>query len=311
MLEPSASGDWEKDVMQKMLFASLTEQRRQRRWGIFFKVLIFAYIILMTVMFWPKSTKPFPATHTALVDLSGMINEDEASLVLSGLRDAFEAPQAKGIIIRINCPGGSSVHSGYLYDEIVRLRKIHQDKLVYAVVTDLAASGGYYVASAADYIYAYPTSLVGNIGALMPLFGFVGTMEHLGIEQRSITSGENKLFLDPFAPENTKQREFAQKMLDDVHNTFIQAVKEGRGDRLKASPDVFSGLIWTGQQALELGLVDGLGSPGFVARELIGAEDVVNYTPSPSLLDRFANRAGASVSNQLMTHLSLRPTGVQ
>ncbi|GGJ90667.1 signal peptide peptidase SppA [Pseudomonas matsuisoli] len=307
---PSASGDaksWK--LLEKTLLASVQEQRRARRWGIFFKLLTFIYLFGAIFLFSPllSFSGKGSATddpHTALIEVKGMIADDtEASAdnLVSSLRKAFDDPGVKGIILRINSPGGSPVQSGYVYDEIKRLRDSHPDIKVYAVITDLGASGAYYIASAADEIYADKASLVGSIGVTAAGFGFTGAMEKLGVDRRLYTSGEHKAFLDPFQPPKEEEARFWQQVLNTTHRQFIDSVKKGRGDRLKDAehPELFSGLVWSGEQAIDLGLVDHLGSSSYVARDVIGAQDIVDYTIEESPFDRFAKRLGASVAEHI------------
>ena len=249
--------------------------------------------------------------HTALVELNGVISDkDEANAdsVVTALRDAFDNEHSAGVILRINSPGGSPVQSGYIYDEIRRLREKHPDTPLYAVVTDICASGGYYIASAADKIYADKASIVGSIGVRMDNFGFVEAIDKLGVERRTLTAGENKALLDPFLPENEKAKAHMQTMLDEIHQQFIDSVKKGRGDRLDTTVEgIFSGLIWTGQAAVNIGLVDELGSSSHVAREVIGEETIVNYTVKQDIFERFAERLGSSVAQVISTQW-LNPT---
>jgi protease-4 len=220
--------------------------------------------------------------------------------LVTGIREAFESETAKGLILRLNTPGGSPVQAGLVNDEIHRLRALRPDFPVYAVVQDVCASGGYYIAVAADEIYADKASIVGSIGVRMDSFGLTGLIDKLGVERRSLTAGENKAFLDPFLPMKDKDIDHAQQMLDTIHEQFISVVKEGRGERLKDDEQLFSGLFWSGEQAIELGLIDGLAGSGKVARELVGAEDIIDYTPRPNYFDQFAGKLGASIAN-LMT----------
>lgn len=305
----AAGGDdksWK--LLEKTLLAGVQEQRRARRWGIFFKVLTFIYLFGALALFIPKLDLQQSAVagkeHTALIEVRGMIMADEeasADNVVSSLRAAFEDPKTKGIVLRINSPGGSPVQSGYIYDEIKRLRGEHPDTKVYAVISDLGASGAYYIASAADQIYADKASLVGSIGVTAATFGFVGVMEKVGVDRRVYTSGEHKAFLDPFQPQKAEETQFWQGVLETTHKQFIDSVKKGRGERLKVAehPELFSGLIWSGEQALELGLIDALGSSSFVAREVIKAKDIVDYTHEDTPFDRFAKKLGASVAERL------------
>jgi len=295
---------WERRVITKLAQASLKEQKRARRWSIFFKFLVFAYITFILFMFVEPdiSKSKLIQKHSALVELQGMIADGEtasADNIVSALRSAFEDEKTEGVILRINSPGGTPVQAGYIYDEILRLREKYPEIPLYAVVSDMAASGGYYVASAADEIYVSNSSIVGSIGVRMDSFGVVDAMEKLGIESRSLTAGENKALLDPFTPVNEKAMKHLQAMIDEIHQQFIDAVKKGRGDRLKESDDLYSGLIWTGNEAIELGLVDNVGSASYVAREVIGAEDMVEYSVEQDVLERLADRLGASTAKML------------
>jgi protease-4 len=286
--------------------SAIQEQRRARHWGIFFKTLTFAYlfIVLFILMDWggTKAEKSLGGKHTALVDLHGVISADSvasAENVMAGLQEAFKDRHTQGVILRINSPGGSPVQSGYINDEIRRLRALHPDIPLYVVVEDMCASGGYYVAAAADKIYVNKASMVGSIGVLMDGFGFTGTMEKLGVERRLLTAGENKAFMDPFSPVNPRHREFVKGMLEEVHQQFIDVVKQGRGKRLKETPDTFSGLVWTGQKSIEMGLADEMGSVESVARDVIKAENIVDYTTREGIADRLAKKFGAGVASAL------------
>ena len=300
---------WEREVVTQLAEASLKEQRRSRRWGIIFKLLTFAYIAVILFMIAESSLTKVTINekHTALVELTGVIADKEiasADHIVTALRDAFDNEKAAGVILRINSPGGSPVQSGYIYDEIRRLRKENPDTPLYAVVTDICASGGYYIASAADKIYADKASIVGSIGVRMDNFGFVDAIEKLGVERRTLTAGENKALLDPFLPENEKNKAHLQNMLSEIHQQFINAVKEGRGDRLDTSVEgLFSGLIWTGETAVKNGLVDELASSSYVAREVIGEETIVDYTVQDDILERFAQRLGSTVAQVISTQL--------
>ena len=298
---------WEREVVTELAESSLREQRRARRWGIFFKSLTFAYIAALIFMYanTDMSHVNLNEKHTALVELNGVISDkDEANAdsVVTALRDAFDNDNSAGVILRINSPGGSPVQSGYIYDEMRRLREKHPDTPLYAVVTDICASGGYYIASAADKIYADKASIVGSIGVRMDNFGFVEAIDKLGVERRTLTAGENKALLDPFLPENDKAKAHMQTMLDEIHQQFIDSVKKGRGDRLDTTVEgIFSGLIWTGEAAVNIGLVDALGSSSHVAREVIGEETIVNYTVKQDIFERFAERLGSSVAQVIST----------
>jgi len=300
---------WEREVVTQLAESSLREQRRARRWGILFKSLTFAYIAAIIFMYSDAdiSSVNLNEKHTALVELNGVISDkDEANAdsVVTALRDAFENDNSAGVILRINSPGGSPVQSGYIYDEIRRLREKYPDTPLYAVVTDICASGGYYIASAADKIYADKASIVGSIGVRMDNFGFVEAIDKLGVERRTLTAGENKALLDPFLPENEKAKAHMQTMLTEIHQQFIDSVKQGRGDRLDTSVEgIFSGLIWTGEAAVGIGLVDELGSSSHVAREVIGEETIVNYTVKQDIFERFAERLGSTVAQVISTQL--------
>ncbi len=296
------AGRWERGVVEKLALASLAETRRARRWGIFFKGLTFLYLFLLLVLWWPNGVMKVEDKedeHTALVEIKGVIapeTDASADNVVTALRDAFEDEDTKGVILRINSPGGSPVQAGYINDEVRRLKEKHPDIPVYAVIVDVAASGGYYIAVAADEIYADKGSLVGSIGVMMNGFGFVDTLEELGVERRLLTAGKHKGIMDPFSPVQEDERAHVQRILDQLYQQFTQVVREGRGDRLKENEKTLSGLFWSGEQSVELGLVDGLGSSSYVARELIGAEEIVNFTPEKDLWTRFADRLGASMA---------------
>ncbi|WP_148716614.1 S49 family peptidase [Chitinolyticbacter meiyuanensis] len=303
--------NWEREALNQLLQAGIKEQRRSRRWGIFFKLLGFGYlfVVLALVMGWigqRTSEDVNRGPHTALVNMDGVIavgGEADIGVIAQGLRDAFEDSRTRGVILRVNSPGGSPVQSGQLHDEILRLRKENPKIPLYVVVEDICASGCYYTAVAADKIYADKASIVGSIGVLMDSFGFTGAMEKLGVERRLLTAGENKGFLDPFSPMNEAQRAKAQEMLGEIHQQFINVVKTGRGKRLANDPDLFSGLVWSGERSVKLGLIDGLGSVDSVARDVIKAEDVVDFTPQPDYLDRLAKRVGVAAASSLGARL--------
>lgn len=298
--------NWEKDVITKLAESSLREQKRARNWSIFFKALTFAYLVTLLIVFTNSgiSTTATSTKHTALVNLTGIIAEGEkasADNIVTALRNAFDNKNAVGIILRINSPGGTPVQAGYIYDEILRLRDKHPNTPFYAVITDICASGGYYVAAAADKIYADKASIVGSIGVRMDNFGFVEAMKKLGIERRTLTAGKNKALLDPFAPVDENVNKHMQAMLNSIHQQFINSIKKGRGERLKLDTEgLFSGLIWTGEQSLELGLIDELASSSHVAREVIGEEYVVDYTLAEDLLERLTKRIGAAMASTLI-----------
>lgn len=302
--EHGGDNAWAHDVLERLAFSSIREQRRARRWNIFFKLLFFSYLALLLVMYWPLSSRDDGAkgAHTALVEIRGVIADNQeanADNVITGIRRAFNNKDAEAIILRINSPGGSPVQAGYINDEIRRLRTKHPEKKVYSVITDICASGGYYVAVAADEIYADKSSIVGSIGVLIDGFGFVETLDKLGIERRLITAGDSKGFLDPFSPLKEDDVTHVRSMLDDVHQQFIAVVREGRGDRLNADDDLFTGLVWSGEESVNLGLVDGLGSSSFVAREIVGVERIVDYTYRRPVFERFADRIGMVMAEQL------------
>ncbi len=305
---------WERQVIEKLATASLSEQKKARRWGIFFKFLGFTYLTVVLVMGYRNANRfseGVAEEHTAVVKFEGAIaaNEVNADFLNKALRNAFEAEHSKAVILLINSPGGSPVQASRVYDEVKRLRAEYTDKPIYTVVEDLAASGGYFVAASTDKIYANRASLVGSIGVLMDGFGFVDTMEKLGVERRLLTAGASKGFLDPFSVQKPSDLAAAKIMLGDIHSQFIKAVKDGRGDRLSDDPEIFSGLIWTGQQAMENGLVDEFGDVDYVAREVVKAEKIVDYTPQESVLDSFAKTIGASMGKQMESSLGLNGLG--
>ncbi|MBI1396925.1 MAG: S49 family peptidase [Betaproteobacteria bacterium] len=309
--EQSPSPDkWEREVITRLVESAVIEQRRARRWGIFFKSLTFAYLFALLVValgWFDGGEAALTGKHTALVDLDGVIEADSmasADVINTGLNDAFENKNTQGVILRINSPGGSPVQASQINREIRRLRAKHPGIPLYAVVDDICASGGYYVAVAADEIYVSPGSLIGSIGVLMDGFGFTGAMEKLGVERRLLTAGENKGFLDPFSPLEPRQRAFAQQMLERIHQQFIDVVREGRGQRLKETSEMFSGLFWTGDKSIEMGLSDAIGDVGYVARDVIKAENIVDFTPKENLAERFAKRFGATVGEAIVKAMS-------
>jgi len=302
----AADADWNRDLINRLAFAALTEQRRARRWSIFFKCLLALYLLALLFLYqpeeWLSSISKTGDKHTALVDLTGVIAskaEGGADNVIKGLRDAFEDSKTAGVILRANSPGGSPVQSGYIYQEITRLRELHPDIPLYAVVTDMCASGCYYAASAADKVFVDKASIVGSIGVRMDSFGFVGSMDKLGVERRLYTAGENKGFLDPFTPAKESDVAHVKVLLENIHEQFKDAVRQGRGKRLQEQPELFSGLVWTGEESVSMGLADAIGSPGYVAREVIGAEDVVDFTEKPDLLERLSDRIGVAMAKAL------------
>jgi protease-4 len=296
--------NWERETLEKLAFAAIKEQKRSRNWGIFFKTLTFIYLfaLLFFALEWIGPGGRSIGSHTALIDLYGEIGEGmsiNSDDTISSLQSAFNDKHTKGIILRINSPGGSPVQAGIINDEIHRLRQGHPNIPVYAVVADICASGGYYIAVAADKIYVDKASIVGSIGVLMDGFGFTGTMEKLGVERRLLTAGNNKGFMDPFSPVNPEHKAFAQNMLNGIHQQFIKVVREGRGKRLKETPEIFSGLFWSGEKSIELGLADGLGSSDYVAREVVKEENIVDFTVHEGFADRFAKRFGAAMAHTL------------
>lgn len=277
----------------------LRDRRAERRWRAAFRVLWLglAVFVVWALFYQPHHVTAPNTPHTALVEVRGEISADteaSAELMLSALRSAFEDQGAQAVVLRINSPGGSPVQAGIVYDEIQRLKAKHGKK-VYAVVEEICASGAYYIAAAADEIYVDKASIVGSIGVLMDGFGFTGLMDKLGIERRLLTAGENKGMLDPYSKESPRQRAFAQAMLDQIHKQFIGVVREGRGNRLKETPEMFSGLFWNGEEAVKMGLADGLGNLDFVAREVVKAEEVIDYTPRDNVAERLAKRFGAAM----------------
>jgi protease IV len=310
---PSLQPGWERATLEKLAFASLNEQKTARKWKNFVRLawLVF-FIAIAWYMFMPMgnvSGKDMSSQHTAVVEIKGEIgagSEASSDLLIPALRAAFEDDGALAVVLLINSPGGSPVHAGMLNDEIIRLKEKHK-KPVYAVVEDSCASAAYYIAVAADEIFVDKASIVGSIGVLMDSFGFTGLMEKLGVERRLMTAGENKGFLDPFSPQTDKQRAFAQQMLNQIHTQFIDTVKKGRGKKLKETPEMFSGLFWSGQQAIELGLADSLGTLDFVAREVVKAEDIVDYTRRDNVAERLAKRFGAALGEGAVKALRTLP----
>jgi protease-4 len=297
---------WERKVITDLAQAALKEQRATRRWGIFFKLLLFIYLFLAFALWVAVMDGDLAVSsdkHTAVIELKGVISDDSAASadkIVSALRKAFEHKGTQGVILRINSPGGSPVQSAYIHDEILRLRKKYPKIPVYAVIADICASGGYYVAVAADKIYADKSSLVGSVGVLMNGFGFVEAMEKIGVERRLLTAGEHKGVLDPFSPIDETEKLHVQGILDHLHQNFIKVVKEGRGERLKGDDkQLFSGLFWSGIEGKKLGLVDDFGSASSVARDVIGVKEMVNFTPKDDLLERFANSVGVGAVKSL------------
>jgi protease-4 len=301
-------GQWERELVTKLATAALKEQRRARLWGIFFKLLAFGYVTLILLMAidWKSGDVGGGKKYTAMVEVNGIIapgTDASAEKVTSSLRAAFKDKSTQGVVVRINSPGGSPVQAQTIYDEMKRLRQKYPEIPLYAVVEDVCASGGYFVAVGADRIFVGKASIVGSIGVLMNGFGFTGLMEKVGVERRLITAGENKAMLDPFSPLDEKDKEHVKTLMADIHQQFIGVVKEGRGKRLKESPEIFSGLIWTGQKSVDLGLADGFGSLEYVAREVIKAEDIRDFTISEGIGEKLARRFGAAAANTFVESL--------
>ena len=303
MLEENNS-NWERSVLEKLAMSAIQEQRRARHWSIFFKVLTFGYLFILLFLFLgvfdDKKDGLSGNKHTALIDLNGVIaagSNANADNLIASLQDAFDDKNTAGIVLRINSPGGSPVQSALVNDEIRRLRTLHPEIPLHVVVEDMCASGGYFIAAAADKIYVNRSSIVGSIGVLMDGFGFTGTMQKLGVERRLMTAGENKGFMDPFSPRNPKHEAFTKELLDDVHQQFIDVVRQGRGKRLKETPEMFSGLFWTGDKAIKMGLADELGSVDSVARDVFKAEKIVDFTAHENIADRLAKKLGAGVAS--------------
>jgi len=310
--KPSHKTVWERDTLERLAFATLAEQRASRRWRIFFR---FAWLSLVGALLWTGMHKggvtgANPSQpHTAVVSIKGEIAdgaEASAEFVVTALRAAFEDEGSQAVVLQINSPGGSPVQAGIINDEIRRLKAKHK-KPVYAVVEESCASAAYYIAVAADEIYVDKASIVGSIGVLMDGFGFTGLMDKLGVERRLMTAGVNKGFLDPFSPQTKNQRTHAQTLLDQIHKQFIQVVREGRGQRLKETPELFSGLFWSGEQAVNLGLADGLGNLDYVAREIVKAEEVIDYTRHDNVAERLAKRFGAAIGEGAVRALQVMP----
>jgi protease IV len=296
--------NWQQQTIEKLALSGLNEQKTARRWSIFFKSLTFLYlfVLLILALGWAGDGKGDSSPHTALIEVNGVIEvggEVNADSFISSLHDAYEATGTKGIILRFNSPGGSPVQAGIINDEITRQKKLHPKIPVYGVVEDICASGGYYIAAATDKIYVDKGSIVGSIGVLMDGYGFTEVMKKVGVERRLLTAGENKAMLDPFSPVSEKHKALAQTMLNEIHEQFKTVVRNGRGSRLKETPETFSGLFWSGEQSIKLGLADALGSADYVAREVIKQEDIVDYTQQETVVDRFAKRLGASMAKSI------------
>ncbi len=305
---PTTSSQWERSLIEKLTMEALREQRSRRRWGIFFKLSFLVVLVTGFYQFSDLSSVEVEnlGRHTALIEINGAIESEgsgSAQVVIPALNRAFSDVNAVGVILRINSPGGSPVQAGMINDEIMRLRKANPLKPLHVVVDEMCASGGYYIAAAADNIYVNKASVVGSIGVLMDGFGFTTLMEKAGIERRLMTAGENKGFMDPFLPQSEKQKAFSQAMLNDIHQQFIDVVRQGRGRRLKETPETFSGLFWVGSKAIEMGLADGLGSIDTVARDVLKAEDIVDYTQKEGLPERVLKKFGASIGTAAMSSI--------
>ena len=307
-----AEEQWERGVIERLASEGLREQKRARRWGIFFKLLTFGFLfatLLLAIGAFSESTHTCLDKCTALVEMRGELDADapaSAENIMSGLQAAFKNKGTQGVVLRINSPGGSPVQAGEINDEIRRLRAKYPATPIYAVVEEVCASGAYYVAVAADQIYVDKASLIGSIGVIIDGFGFVDAMDKLGIERRALAAGENKAFLDPFSPLSPQQRDYAQKMIAEIHQQFIAAVKAGRGARLKESPELFSGLVWNGARGVDLGLADAFGSVDYVAREVIKAENVVDFTVKENFTERLARKFGATLAKSVWTAVGRR-----
>lgn len=309
--ESSTNPNWQQETIDKLLMGTLEENRRRRKWGNFFKILLFIYLFCLLWLVWPTSTTSTTdnklTSHVSVVKINGEISSDQsasASSIISGLQSAYKDKMTTAVVLSINSPGGSPVQAEDVYNQVMYYRNKYPNIKVYAVCSDVCASAAYYIASSANDIYADHSSLVGSIGVLMDGFGFVDGMNKIGVQRRLFTSGDHKGFLDPFSPLNPGDVTLAQAMLDNVHQQFIKSVQQGRGDRLvKNNPDLFSGLAWTGEQALPLGLIDGYGNLQSVSRDVIKNTNVVDYTVKPSYLDRIAGRLGAEFYHQFVGQL--------
>jgi protease-4 len=309
-VENPTAGNWERETLEKLVFATIKERRAARRWSIFFRL---AFLAAVVVGLWTYLGLSFGSDdenlgrHTALIEINGEIEAEgsgAADNVIPSLNKAFADAGSAAVVLRIDSPGGSPVQAGIIVDEIRRLKRGYPDKPLYVVVDEICASGGYYIAAAADRIYVNKASIVGSVGVLMDSFGFTGTMEKLGVERRLMTAGVNKGFLDPFSPQSDKHRAHAQEMLNEIHQQFITVVRTGRGARLKETPEMFSGLYWTGAKAVEMGLADGFGTVDTVARDIVKAEDIVDYTAHEGLPERVLKKFGASVGEGALKAMS-------
>ena len=297
--------NWEREVLEKLALAAITEQSKARRWNVFFKCLLSAYLlILLGIALYPqvKTDLGGESDYSAIIDIAGPIAQDQptnAEDIIASLREAVKDSHTKGIILRANSPGGSPVQSAYIFAELRKIKQERPNLPIIGVVSDICASGCYYIVAASDKIYVNPASLVGSIGVLMDGFGFVDTLQKLGIERRLLTAGAHKAMLDPFSPRKEDELTYMKNLLNQVHNQFIQAVKTGRGARLKETADTFSGLVWTGEEAIKLGIADAVGTEDSVAQDIIGAKKLVNFTHQDKLLDKLAGKLGASFGQAL------------
>jgi protease-4 len=301
---PATFNNWERETLERLVFATVREQRASRRWSIFFKL---SFLVLAFVAIWAYFDFNFGSSdieslgrHTALIEIDGAIEAEgsgSAETVIPSLNKAFADPGSAAVVLRIDSPGGSPVQAGIIVDEILRMKKLYPNKPLYVVVDEICASGGYYIAAAADKIFVNKASIVGSVGVLMDGFGFTGLMDKLGVERRLLTAGENKGFLDPFSPQTEQQKQHALSMLKEIHEQFIAVVRAGRGKRLKETPEIFSGLYWTGARAVDMGLADGFGTVDTVARDVVKAEDIIDYTSHENLSERVLKKFGASVGS--------------
>ncbi len=298
---------WEREAIEKLAFAAIDEQRKTRRWSIFFKSLMFVYLaVVLGIGMYPSLKSSLSSDgeseHTAIINISGVIAEDKAAnanSIISALRTAVKDENTKGIILHVNSPGGSPVQSSYIFNEIRKIKSENPEMPIYAVASDICASGCYFIAAAADKIFVNPSSLIGSIGVILDGFGFVDTMKMLGVERRLVTAGSHKALMDPFSPANADEKKYMEQVLAQVHQQFISAVKEGRGERLADNDEIFSGLVWTGEQGVKLGLADDYGNDDSVASDIIGAKKRVNFTVQERLLDRLVGKMGASFAHSL------------
>ncbi|HTD07160.1 S49 family peptidase [Undibacterium sp.] len=305
---PPSKPGWERELLEKLATDALQEQRLRRRWGIFFKTSFLLLVLfgLYQISLYNSTDVESLGRHTALIEINGTIDADSsggAKVVVPALDRAFADAGSVGVVMHINSPGGSPVQAGIISDEMWRLRKAYPQKKLYVVVDEMCASGGYYIAASADEIYVNKASIVGSIGVLMDGFGFTGLMDKVGIERRLMTAGENKGFMDPFSPQSDKQKAFSQTMLNEIHQQFIATVRKGRGQRLKETPETFSGLFWIGSKAVEMGLADGFGTVDMIARDVLKAEDIVDYTQKEGLPERVLKKFGASIGSGAITSL--------